>query len=185
MRSNRSDVDSRPGRRIRTRLTRVLAFAVAAPVMAGSLAYAAGVEPVRRRVDDFLKGTAGFFRKAESSRNEFHLSPNPSGQGVLVMPLDDRGPRAAARDAAKSNGNSKESSSSSKKKSEPDEREPKNASTGSSVADPEDSKAKDTGEEESGSGESDDDRSGSDSGSDGGDHDHSGSGHSDSASEKD
>jgi hypothetical protein len=214
MRTTRSDINSRPGRRVRTRLTRLLAFAVAGPVMAGSLAYAAGVEPVRRRVDDFLKGTAGFFKKAESTQKEFHLYPNPSGHGVLVMPLDDRGPRAAARNPSKFKGNSKESSSGSRKKSEADEREPKKVAAGSSVRYSEDSKANGDVKEESGgsgshsgsdgeelsvkdggsayhdgshdgSGESDDDRSGSDSGSGGGEHDHSGSGASGSSSEKD
>jgi hypothetical protein len=87
--------DARRGRRVRTRVTRVLVLALAGPLMVGSIAYAAGVGPVRRRVDDFLKGTAGFFSKAESGR-DFHLSPNPSGQGVLVVPVDDRGPRAAS-----------------------------------------------------------------------------------------
>jgi hypothetical protein len=97
MKNRKNKLDARPGRLVRTRLTRVLVMAVAGPVMAGSLAYAAGVEPVRRRVDEFLKGTAGLLRTAESSTRDFHLSPNPSGQGVLVMPLGDRGPRAPAQ----------------------------------------------------------------------------------------
>jgi hypothetical protein len=138
MRNTNSAVDSRPGRRVRTRLTRLFALAVAGPLMAGSLAYAAGVEPVRRGVDEFLEGTAGFFRRAEASSKEFHLSPNPSGQGVLVMPLDDRGPRAARlNDRRKVSGNSKEKDShsdGSKASSDPQKVQTKEQSTnGTSV----------------------------------------------------
>ena len=89
-------IDARRSRRVRTRVTRALALAVAGPLMAGSIAYAAGVGPVRRRVDDFLKGTARLLDQAESSTGEYHLSPNPVGRGVLVMPMDDRGPRPAS-----------------------------------------------------------------------------------------
>jgi hypothetical protein len=84
---------ARRSRRVRSRLTRVLALAVAGPFIMGSLAYAAGVGPVRRHVNEFLKGTAKLFHKAESSTGDFHVSPNPVGRGVLVIPMDDRGPR--------------------------------------------------------------------------------------------
>lgn len=104
--------NARRSRRVRTRLSRVLVLAVAGPVMAGSLAYAAGVGPVRRPVDEFLKGTARFFRKAESSKGDFHLSPNPAGQGVLIMPGNDRGPKPSSEhDNASGAGNSKEKKS--------------------------------------------------------------------------
>jgi hypothetical protein len=96
MTRSRRNIDARRGRRVRTRLTRVLALAVAGPVIMGSLAYAAGVGSVRRRVDEFFKGTAQFLDKADSSTDNFHLSPNPVGRGVLVMPLGDRGPRPAS-----------------------------------------------------------------------------------------
>lgn len=104
--------NARRSRRVRTRFTRVLVLAVAGPVMAGSLAYAAGVDPVRHRVDEFLKGTAGFFRKADSAKGDFHVSPNPAGQGVLVMPVDDRGSRPSSEhENAPDLGNSKEKKS--------------------------------------------------------------------------
>ena len=96
MTRSRRNIDARRGRRVRTRLTRMLALAVAGPVIMGSLAYAAGVGPVRRRVDEFFKGTAQLLDKADSSTDNFHLSPNPVGRGVLVMPLGDRGPRPAS-----------------------------------------------------------------------------------------
>lgn len=117
-------VDARRSRRVRTRLTRVLALAVVAPLMAGSIAYAAGVEPVRRRVDEFLKGTARLLDEAESSKGDFHLSPNPVGGGVLVMPMDDRGPRpSSGKGRSHGSRNSKEKKTSphgeGKEKSEP------------------------------------------------------------------
>jgi hypothetical protein len=143
------DIDPRPGRRGRIRLTRLLALAVVGPLMAGSLAYAAGVEPVRRRVDEFLKGTAGLFTEAESSMEDFHLSPNPAGQGVLVMPVDDRGPRAAPRPDLQQSGNQKERSSSSgdsKEDAHANQRDDEKHTTSSAVED-----AKEAGEKPQGS----------------------------------
>jgi hypothetical protein len=190
MTNRKNKLDARRGRRVRTRLTRVLVMAVAGPVMAASLAYAAGVEPVRRRVDEFLKGTAGLLKTAESSTRDFHLSPNPSGQGVLVMPLGDRGPRPAPDHSMHGSGKKKEESApsgKSKEKSEAEGRDPKKKAADSSVADTEESKTKSDDSKATSSGEdSDDDRSGSNSGSDDWD-DQSGtdSGHSDSNSDKD
>ncbi|HET6770204.1 MAG TPA: hypothetical protein VFH75_01020 [Actinomycetota bacterium] len=155
MTNRKNKIDARLGRRIRTRLTRVLVMAVAGPVMAGSLAYAAGVEPVRRRVDEFLKGTAGLFRTAESSTRDFHISPNPSGQGVLVMPLGDRGPRPAAAHSTEASGNEKEeppSSGKSKEKSEADRRDAKKRAAASTVFDSGESKTKPDDSHETSSG---------------------------------
>lgn len=145
MSNRKNKLDARLGRRVRTRLIRVLVMAVAGTVMAGSLAYAAGVEPVRRRVDEFLKVTAGLFKTAESSTRDFHLSPNPSGQGVLVMPLGDRGPRPAADQSTHGSGNKKEESAPSGKseeKSEAEGRDLEKKAADSSVADSEESKTK-------------------------------------------
>jgi hypothetical protein len=163
MTNRKNTIDARPRRRVRTWLGRVLVLAVAGLVMAGSLAYAAGVEPVRRRVDEFLKGTAGLFKKAESSTKEFHLSPNPSGQGVLVMPLDDRGPRAAAGHSTRGSGNAKEESSPSgrtKDRCERDGRDAKKKAADSTVADSEESKTTSDDSKETSSGSASGDGSG-------------------------
>ncbi|HEV2906645.1 MAG TPA: hypothetical protein VGZ50_04960 [Actinomycetota bacterium] len=156
MTRSRRDIDARRGRRVRTRLTRVLALAVAGPVVMGSLAYAAGVGPVRRRVDEFFKGTAQLLHKADSSTDNFHLSPNPVGRGVLVMPVDDRGPRPAAGDNLEEDRvkTKKEKASSSpsrsKKQSEPTSTKGNNVSSsrgskeGKSETNPDGSKAADS-----------------------------------------
>ena len=125
----------RRSRRVRSRLTRALALAVVGPLITGSLAYAAGVGPVRRRVDEFLKGTARLFDKAGSSTGEFHLSPNPAGQGVLVMPVDDRGPRPGSENAGQDSGKKKE------EKSSPKAHDPKEKSAPTTAAKSKEQKA--------------------------------------------
>lgn len=212
MTRSRRNIDARRGRRVRTRLTRVLALAVAGPVVMGSLAYAAGVGPVRRRVDEFFKGTAQLLDKADSSTDNFHLSPNPVGRGVLVMPLDDRGPRPASENNLEEDPvkTKKEKASSSipgsKKKSEPTSKVGNNVSSsgeskeGKSETNPDGSKAADSdsalvsnhgpeGDSEHDSDGSDGDHSGDDSsGSDddsGEDDSGSGSSGSDSDSDED
>lgn len=128
-------IDARRSRRVRTRLTRVFALAVVGPVMAGSIAYAAGVGPVRRRVDGFLKGTVRLLDEAKSSRGDFHLSPNPVGRGVLVMPIDDRGPRPVSENAGKDSGRKKE------EKSSPKAHDPKEKSAPTTAPKPKDQKS--------------------------------------------
>lgn len=142
--------NARRSRRVRTRLTRVLVLAVAGPLMAGSLAYAAGVGPVRRPVDEFLKGTAGFFRKAESSKGDFHLSPNPAGQGVLIMPGNDHGPRPSSEhDNASGVGNSKDKKSRSDSE---DSKETSRPEVKGSMNDTSDSGSEESGTDDSDSG---------------------------------
>jgi uncharacterized membrane protein YgcG len=197
MTRSRRDIDARRGRRVRTRLTRVLALAVAGPVVMGSLAYAAGVGPVRRRVDEFFKGTAQLLDKADSSTDNFHLSPNPVGRGVLVMPLDDRGPRPASENNFEEDPvkTKKEKASSSipgsKKKSEPTSKKGNNVSSsaeskeGKSETNPGGSKAADS---DSALASNDGPEEDSEHDSDGSDSDHSGddsSGSDDDSGEED
>jgi hypothetical protein len=180
-------IDARRSRRVRTRLTRVFALAFLGPVMAGSLAYAAGLGPVRRSVDEFLRRTARLLDEAGSSRRDFHLSPNPIGRGVLVVPLDDRGPRPASdsdrgRESPKSKRKKTSSSDDAKGKSEPSQSDSigsESPDTGSgSDEGPDEAPVHDSsgsgdgpdgsgGNSGEGSGDSDD--SGSDSGSSGSD----------------
>lgn len=183
MMRSRRDIDARRGRRVRTRLTRVFALAVAGPVIMGSLAYAAGVGPVRRGVNEFFKGTAQLLDKADSSTDSFHLSPNPVGRGVLVMPLDDRGPRLASandleEDPVKTKKEKASSSTPWSKKSEPTSKKGHVSSSGGSKegkseTNPDESKAADS---DSGLASNDGPEEDSEHDSDGSDTDHSGKG---------
>jgi hypothetical protein len=181
MTRSRRNIDARRGRRVRTRLTRVLALAVAGPVIMGSLAYAAGVGSVRRRVDEFFKGTAQLLDKVDFSTDNFHLSPNPVGRGVLIMPVDDRGPRPASgndleEDRAKTKKeNASSSSPKSKTQSESTSKKGNNVSSsgeskeGKSETNPDGSKAADS---DSGLGSNDGPEEESEHDSDGSDSDH-------------